>query len=51
MPSIARDSAFYEADMWRGCSWLNLDWFLWLGLRRHGFADEAANCDAASWPP
>ena len=41
VPSIARDSAFYDTDMWRGCSWLNLDWFLWLGLRRHGFADEA----------
>ena len=27
--------------MWRGCSWLNLDWFLWLGLCRHGYAAEA----------
>lgn len=41
VPSIARDSAFYDTDMWRGCSWLNLDWFIWLGLRRHGFAAEA----------
>ena len=41
VPSIARDSAFYDTDMWRGCSWLNLDWFLWLGLCRHGFAAEA----------
>ena len=41
VPSIAKDSPCYDTDMWRGCSWLNLDYFLWLGLRRYGFAAEA----------
>ena len=41
VPSIARDSAQYDTDMWRGCSWLNLDWFLWLGLKQYGYAGEA----------
>ena len=41
VPSIARNSPQYDTDMWRGCSWLNLDWFLWLGLRRYGYAAEA----------
>ena len=42
VPSIARNSPLYDTDMWRGCSWLNLDYFLWLGLRRHGYEAEAA---------
>ena len=42
VPSIARNAPEYDTDMWRGCSWLNLDWFLWLGLRRHGREAEAA---------
>ena len=41
VPSIARNSPQYDTDMWRGCSWLNLDWFLWLGLRRYGYIAEA----------
>ena len=41
VPSIARNAPQYDTDMWRGCSWLNLDWFLWLGLRRYGYAAEA----------
>ena len=42
VPSVARDSACYDTDMWRGCSWLNLDYFIWLGLRRYGYETEAA---------
>ena len=41
VPSIARNAPQYDTDMWRGCSWLNLDYFLWIGLRRYGYAAEA----------
>ncbi len=41
VPSIARDSSCYDIDMWRGCSWLNIDWFIWLGLLRYGYRAEA----------
>lgn len=42
VPSIARNAPQYDTDMWRGCSWLNLDYFIWLGLRRYGYAAEAS---------
>ncbi len=41
VPSISRDHADYGADMWRGCVWLNFNYFTILGLRRYGFDDEA----------
>ena len=39
--SISRDHADYGADMWRGCVWLNFNYFTILGLRRYGYDDEA----------
>ena len=39
--SISRDHPDYGADMWRGCVWLNFNYFTLLGLRRYGFDDEA----------
>lgn len=41
VPSISRDHADYGADMWRGCVWLNFNYFTILGLRRYGYAAEA----------
>lgn len=42
VPSIARNAPQYDTDMWRGCSWLNLDYLIWTGLLRYGYAAAAA---------
>ena len=39
--SISRNHPDYGADMWRGCVWLNFNYFTILGLRRYGFEAEA----------
>lgn len=41
VPSISKQHPLYSPDMWRGCSWLNVDYFLILGLRRYGYLKEA----------
>jgi hypothetical protein len=41
IPSIPKDSEFYDIDMWRGCTWLNLNYFIMLGLRKYGFNEIA----------
>lgn len=41
IPSIPRDSVYYDTDMWRGCSWLNINYFVILGLRKYGYYDIA----------
>jgi hypothetical protein len=41
IPSMPKDSEFYDIDMWRGCSWLNVNYFLMLGLKKYGY-DELA---------
>ena len=41
VPSMPKDSEFYDIDMWRGCSWLNLNYFTMLGLLKYGFKDVA----------
>lgn len=41
VPSMPKDSEFYDIDMWRGCSWLNLNYFTMLGLLKYGFTDVA----------
>ena len=41
VPTMPKDSPFYEKDMWRGCSWLNLNYFIILGLRKYGYIDVA----------
>ena len=37
VPSIPRNNEYYDIDMWRGCSWLNINYFLILGLRNYGY--------------
>ncbi len=41
IPSIPRDNEFYDIDMWRGCSWLNINYFIILGLRKYGYHEIA----------
>lgn len=41
VPTIPRNSEIYDIDMWRGCSWLNINYFIMLGLRAYGYADVA----------
>ncbi len=42
VPSEALDSGTFCKDMWRGPTWVNMNFLLFLGLRRYGFRDEAA---------
>lgn len=39
--SMPKNSPYYDVDMWRGCSWLNINYFLILGLRKYGYTDIA----------
>lgn len=41
IPSMPKDSEFYDIDMWRGCSWLNINYFITLGLRKYGYIELA----------
>ena len=41
VPSIPKDNEYYDIDMWRGCSWLNINYFLILGLRKYGYSEVA----------
>jgi neutral trehalase len=41
VPSMPKDSEAYDIDMWRGCSWLNLNYFTMLGLLKYGYTDIA----------
>ena len=41
IPSIPKDSEYYDIDMWRGCSWLNINYFIILGLRKYGYTELA----------
>lgn len=41
VPSIPKDSPYYDIDMWRGCSWLNINYFIILGLRKYGYTGIA----------
>ncbi len=41
IPSMPKDSEYYDADMWRGCSWLNINYFIMLGLRAYGYFELA----------
>lgn len=42
IPTMPKNSPAYEKDMWRGCSWLNINYFIILGLRKYGYMDVAA---------
>ncbi len=41
VPSVPKDSEFFDIDMWRGCSWLNINYFIILGLRKYGYTEIA----------
>jgi hypothetical protein len=41
IPSIAKSSPLYDIDMWRGCTWLNINYFTILSLRKYGYTDLA----------
>ncbi len=36
VPSLALSEPAFSTDMWRGPTWLNLNYFIIIGLRRHG---------------
>ncbi|HVD87143.1 MAG TPA: hypothetical protein VNB59_07015 [Solirubrobacterales bacterium] len=48
-PSVAASEPGYEPDggrgpirrYWRGPTWVNSAWMVWLGMRRHGYEQEA----------
>jgi hypothetical protein len=54
VPSIAvRDRAHYSKDMWRGPTWVNVNWLIARGLERYarhceGFAALARSLDEAT---
>ena len=35
--TMPKDSEYFDVDMWRGCSWLNINYFLIVGLRKYGY--------------
>jgi len=37
------DTQHYRKDMWRGPVWININWYVALGLDRYGMAQEAAD--------
>ena len=41
IPSMPKDSPVYDIDMWRGCTWMNINYFLILGLRQYGYTEIA----------
>ena len=51
VPAVALDDAAYSSRdevrglrrLWRGPSWVNAAWLVWLGLRRLGYEQEAAS--------
>ena len=47
VPSVAAseasfDPAWLTKTTWRGPTWINVNWYLYWGLRQHGFADVAS---------
>jgi len=53
VPSVATTTAHYAKDMWRGPTWINLNWLIARGLEAYGtqdaaFAARAAELDARS---
>ena len=47
LPSVAADEpafdpAFRSQALWRGGTWVNTNWYLYWGLRTHGYAEVAS---------
>ncbi|MGD9495374.1 MAG: amylo-alpha-1,6-glucosidase [Armatimonadota bacterium] len=42
VPTVAFDEPQYSDDMWRGPTWMNVNFLIWEGLHRYGFHDIAA---------
>ncbi|HEX6102985.1 MAG TPA: trehalase family glycosidase, partial [Alphaproteobacteria bacterium] len=50
LPSVTRDDpAFHDNVYWRGRIWPPLNFLVWLGLKRAGFAAEAAALAENGW--
>lgn len=41
IPTVSLDSGLYSKDMWRGPTWMNLNYLVYTGLHRYGFHEEA----------
>lgn len=41
VPSIASQNAEHSTDMWRGPTWICINWLIAYGLDRHGYHDHA----------
>ncbi len=41
VPSVSLATPDFSTDMWRGATWLNFNWFISEGLKKHGHADLA----------
>ncbi|MBM4405574.1 MAG: hypothetical protein FJ039_05230 [Chloroflexi bacterium] len=45
VPTVAKHERAFKADetflIWRGPTWINTNWFLYQGLRKHGFEQQA----------
>lgn len=41
IPTITKDDPLFTKDMWRGGTWLNLNYFVMLGLRNYGYTELA----------
>lgn len=42
VPSVSLSDPTHSEDMWRGSTWINMNYFVIQGLRRYGFTDLAA---------
>lgn len=41
VPSVAANDPSYGHDMWRGATWVNMNWLIYTGLKLHGKSREA----------
>ncbi len=42
VPVVATDDTAFKKDLWSGATWVNVNYMLFRGLQRYGFAPEAA---------